>query len=170
MAKFIVKNIQCGLTACGLCADTVNLEIEFQSKSGKPVFLSAVEFEGFPMIFKTDESIYNRLMFSGAESEEAADALSREELENLDEEFREDLNENHTVYSGEGYEEFYDDKKCGGTLHEAIRFLIYVLRSDWDEIDRAKKEYIGKVVGEFEYPKCDAERAWEQGVCLGEED
>lgn len=48
MAKYVIKNIQCGLTACGLCADTVNVEVELQKKSGKSVFLSLVEFEGSP--------------------------------------------------------------------------------------------------------------------------
>ncbi|WP_254917620.1 hypothetical protein [Fibrobacter sp. UWH1] len=44
------------------------------------------------------------------------------------------------------------------------------MRSDWDEIDRCKKEWIGKPLDEIEIPKCDAERAWEQGVELGEEE
>lgn len=29
---------------------------------------------------------------------------------------------------------------------------------------------IGKAICDFEIPKCDAERAWEQGVDLGEEE
>lgn len=170
MSKYVVKNIQCGLTACGLCADTVNVEVEFQNESGKSVFISAVEFEGFPNIFKTAESVYQKLMNCGAESEEAAGKLSKEELEELGNRFFEDMNENYAVYSGEGYAEFYDDEECGGDLHEAIRFVIYVARASWEEIDCAKKEYEGKTIGDFEIPKCDVERAWEQGVELGEEE
>jgi len=170
MAKYVIKNIQCGLTACGLCADTVNVEVELQKKSGKSVFLSLVEFEGFPSVFKTSESVFQKLLNSGAESEDAADEMSDEELEQLSTEFFDDMNENYAVYSGEGYHEFYDDQECGGDLHDAIRFLIYVTRAAWEEIDRAKQEYTGKAIGDFEIPKCDAERAWEQGVDLGEEE
>lgn len=170
MAKYMSKNIQCGLSACGLCADTVNTEIEQADESGKAVFLSMVEFESFPNIYQTDESVFQKLLNSGDESEEAADKLSREELNALGDEFFEEMNGEHVVYSGEGYEDFYNDEDCGGELHDAIRFLIYVTRSAWEEIDRAKKEFVGKVVGDFEIPKCDAERAWEQGVELGEEE
>lgn len=170
MSKYVVKNIQCGLTACGLCADTVNVEVEFQDESGKSVFISAVEFEGFPNIFKTSESVFQKLMNSGAASEEAANELSTEELHELGDRFFESMNENYAVYSGEGYAEFYDDQECGGDLHEAIRFVIYIVRAAWEEIDRCKAEYIGKAIGDFEISKCDAERAWEQGVELGEEE
>ena len=170
MPKYVIKNILCGLSACGLCADTVNVEIELADESGKAVFLSMVEFESFPNIYQTDESVFQKLLNNGAESEETADKMSREELDALGDEFFEEMNGEHVVYSGEGYEEFYDDEDCGGELHEAIRFLIYVNRSDWDEIERCKREFVGKVVGDFEIPKCDAEKAWEQGVELGEEE
>ncbi|MCQ2097965.1 MAG: hypothetical protein MJY87_08510 [Fibrobacter sp.] len=170
MSKYIVKNIQCGLSACGLCADTVNVEVEFQDETGKSVFISAVEFESFPNIYRTEESVYQKLLNSGAESEAAADKLSRKELDELGDEFFGNMNANCVVYNGEGYAGFYDDKKCGGDLHDAIRFVVYIVRSDWDEIDRAKKEFVGKAIGDFEIPKCDAERAWEQGVELGEEE
>ncbi|SHL45919.1 hypothetical protein SAMN05720764_11469 [Fibrobacter sp. UWH5] len=82
-----------------------------------------MEFEGFHNIYKTDESVYTRMMNKGAESEEEADKLSIDERNDLETEFLVDLNENNSVYSGDG-----------------------------------------------EIPKCDAERAWEQGVELGEEE
>lgn len=171
MAQYVIKNINCGLTAMGLCADTVNIEVEFQnisSKSKKSVFISAVEFEGMPNIYKTTKSVYARLMNGGAESEAEADNMSREELEETGYEFFDEMNSKHAVYQGEGYQDFYDDKKCGGTLHEAIRFVIYALRCSWDELN--KKEYNGKVIGTFEIPKCDVEHAWEQGVSVDELD
>lgn len=170
MAKYVIKNIQCGLSGCGLCADTVIVEVEFQDESGKSVYVSAVEFECFPSIFKTDESVYNRLMNDGCESEEEADKLSSEERSELNATFFEEMNDKHGLYNGEGYEEFYDDEDCGGDLHEAMRFVIYVLRSPWEEIDQARETLVGMALGDFEIPKCDAERAWEQGVPLGEEE
>lgn len=170
MSKYTIKNIQCGLSACGLCADTVNVEVEFQEESGKSIFVSNVEFDGFPNVFKTEESIFQKLMNYGAESEDAADELDLDERNELEMKFKEDLDENYSIFSGDGYEEFYDDQECGGDLHDAIRFVIYVTRSEWEEIDRCKAEYEGKAIGDFEIPKCDAERAWEQGVELGEEE
>lgn len=87
-----------------------------------------MEFEGFPNIYKTDESVYTRMMNKGAESEEEADKLSIDERNDLETEFLVNLDENNSVYSGDGYADFYDDEGCGG------------------------------------------ERAWEQGVELGEEE
>lgn len=170
MAKYVVKNIQCDLTACGLCADTTNVELELQDDSGNSIFLSGVEFESFPNIYQTEKSIYSQLLYSGYESEEEADKHSFDERRDKEGDFFESLNENYCIYSGEGYEEFYDDENCCDDLHEAVRFLIYLIRCDWDSLNSSKDEYVGKTIGEFEIPKCDAELAWEQGVELGEEE
>lgn len=163
MAKYIVKNVKCELSALGLCADTVNAEIELAAETGKSWFLSASEYEGFVNIFKTKKSVLNNLLYEGADSEEEYDKLSSEERCEKGEKFFCELNEKCSVYEGEGYAEFYADKKCGGRLHDAIRLLIYVTRANWEEIEQAKTEFVGKAINEIKILKCDAERAWEQG-------
>lgn len=37
------------------------------------------------------------------------------------------------------------------------KYLAYVVRADWPEIDRLKAETIGKLISDIEIPLCDAE-------------
>lgn len=164
MAKYIVKNIQCGLTASGLSADTVNVEIELQEESGKSFFISEVEFESFPNIYRTSESVFTKLMNEGSDSEEAAEKLTVQQRHEKGDEFFAYLNGTCALYNSDGYTEFYENAGSYGGLYDALRLLIYITRADWDEINRCKSEYIGKTIGEFEIPKCDAERAVEMGL------
>lgn len=164
MPKYVIKNIQRGITASGRFPDTINAEVEFQDESGKPIFISMMEMKGYPSVFKTDKGMFLKFMNRGAESKEAADKIPYDELFDLYRDFIQEIFKNYTIFSFDSYNEFYDDKDCGGDLREAIRFVIYVTRATREEFELCKQEYMGKAIGDFEIPKCNVELAWEQGM------
>lgn len=170
MTKYTINKIQCELSAIGLCTDTVNAEVEFIDEKKKHFFLSAVEFEGCPNIYKTEKSIFSYLLNDGIDVDKNHTKLTREQKEQLSISFFDELNEKNSIYSDESYSSFYEDLNSCGKLHEAVRFLIYIVRSSWNEIECCKKNFVGKSLDQIDIPKCDAELAYDQGLELGEED
>lgn len=174
MEKFTIKDIYSGFTAFDVDSRTINVEMELQNSYGESLFLSIVEFEGFSYIFKTDNSILIDPVFYEDESEDAAHELSDDEEDGEvvgeDDAFAmsEWLLEYYCEYCEEDYTKFYDNKKCCGIFHDAVRLLIYFIRLDWDDFKRNIQAFIGKRLDEIEIPKCDAEEAWEKGVGIEE--
>ena len=109
MAKYVVKNIQWGLFSCGLSADTFNVEVELQSDSGESIFISEVEFESFPNIYRTSRGVFANLMNEGSDSEEVADKLTVQQRHEKGEEFFAYLNGTCALYNSDGYTEFYEN-------------------------------------------------------------
>jgi len=157
MAKYQIKDVKCGVVdggvgPCGPGPGVVVAEVELKSDAGETVFLSLAECDGIPNFYKTETSVYDKHF-----------------EDPIDMDFFDKLNEDGFVDGlGCGYEEFFEESDY--ELYQEFRYLVYVARSDWDEIDRFKAETVGKWIGDFEIPKSDVEEDWEQGVDLGEED
>jgi|GEM_PF-1707620 len=150
MARYLIKDIKCEINGhvgpCGPGPEWVVAEVELQAESGETRYLDVTEMDSCGIIFNLEESIYDTLLDGDFNPEDLPDQ----------------------VYEGEEYSDFYGDKNRD--MYEELRLLIYVVRSDWDEIDRCKKEFVGKYVDEIEIPKCDAERAAEKGCSIWELD
>ena len=62
------------------------------------------------------------------------------------------------------YDEFYEDLEKHEICNEAFapiwKYLAYIVSVNWDEVNRMKAESIGKCLGEFEIPVCDAEQEY----------
>lgn len=129
---------------CGPMPGVVVAEVELQGDGGETLFLSLAEFEGIPNMYRTPASVFEK------------------HFENpVDESFFEELNKKYYIPDfGCSYGEFF-----GCSDHELFdewRYLVYIVRSDWDEIDRFKKATVGKWIDEIEIPKCDIEEEWEE--------
>lgn len=148
MAKYQVKNVQCdicgGVGPCGPGPSIVVAEVELQSDAGEKLFLSASELEGCCIITKSEETLFETLMSNDFDPEDLPEP----------------------IYESEGYQDFYGAP--AQELFQEMRYLIYILRSDWDEIDRFKNETVGKYTSDFEIPKCDAEKAFDLGIDIDE--
>lgn len=119
------------------------VELMPQTAKGKPVFYTLSEVDGMPAFYKTKESVFDRFM---------------DPTEN---DFSDIVN-NHTLYEGESYADFFENHK-GIECYEGLRYLIYIMRADWDTTKAFIKKTKGKLLSEIEIPKSDAEEEWENG-------
>lgn len=97
------------------------------------------------MVYKTEQSVFDWWM--------EPDAYESE----LD-----DLQDAGPLYEGESYADFFKNHKeieC----YEGMRYLIYIMRADWDKTKAFIKKAKGKLLSEIEIPKSDVEEDWENG-------
>lgn len=83
--------------------------MELQSDSGESFFISEVEFESFPNIYRTSRCVFANLMNEGSDSEEVADKLTVHQRHEKGEEFFAYLNGTCALYNSDGYTEFYEN-------------------------------------------------------------
>ena len=102
-------------------------------------------YEGFPMVYKTEQSVFDWWMNPDEHESE------------LD-----DLQDAGPVYEGESYADFFENHK-DIECYEGLRYLIYIMRADWDKTKAFIKKTKGKLLSEIEIPKSDAEEEWENG-------
>ena len=123
-------------------------EVELKTTKGKPFFFTITECDDMPMIFKTDSSVFDWWMDQDTYSDE------------LDK-----LQEAGALYESDGYSELFenhDNIEC----FEGLRYLIYLLRTSWEEMEAYIENTKGKFLDEIEIPKSDVEKEWEEGeIC-----
>ena len=75
------------------------------------------------------------------------------------------LQEAGALYESDGYSELFenhDDIEC----FEGLRYLIYLFRTSWEEMEAYIAQTKGKFLDEIEIPKSDVEKEWEEGeIC-----
>jgi hypothetical protein len=121
------------------------LELLPQTAKGKPFFLTIDEVDGMPAIFKTETSVFDWFI---NEAEHESDLI---ELQNK-----------ASLYEGESYADFFENHK-GIECYEGLRYLIYVMRAEWEDVEAFIKATKGKLLSEIEIPKSDVEEDWENG-------
>ena len=117
-------------------------EVELKPAKSAPFFYTLVECEGAPMIYKTEQSVFDWWMNPDEHESE------------LD-----DLQDAGSVYDGENYNELFEDHK-GIECYEGLRYLIYVMRASWDNAKAFIQATKGKNLSEIEIPSSDAEVEW----------
>lgn len=120
-------------------------EVELKPANGASFFYTAVECEGFPMVYKTEQSVFDWWM--------EPDAYESE----LD-----DLQDAGPLYEGESYADFFENHE-GIECYEGLRYLIYVMRASWDDAKAFIEGTKGKNLSEIEIPKSDVEEEWKDG-------
>ena len=139
MNRYYIEDIKCdigvGGIACGPVAGPVIAEAKVKSDD-EEFYMSLAEVDGIPNFFKTKESTYEMQL-----NQEMTD----EEVEVLQENY----------IKTEDYEEILSNKDS--EWYSLFRYLIYIVRSDWDECERFLKETSGKYLDEIEVPFCDLE-------------
>ena len=143
--QYQIVNARVDVLAGGPDPSLLFAEVELmpQTAKGKPVFYTLSEAEGMPAFYKTKESVFDRFM---------------DPTEN---DFSDIVN-NHTLYEGESYADFFENHK-GIECYEGLRYLIYIMRADWDTTKAFIKKTKGKLLNEIDIPKSDAEEEWENG-------
>ena len=151
MKKLFVEDVKVGVSkggmACGPVSGSVVAEVCIRDLEEKTVkYYSLSEVEGIPNFFETDDSTYDRQI---------------EELD--DEEFWEMLS-THAVDGFSDYVDVFENQE-DMELHDSDllliwKYLVYMVRADWDEIEELKAESVGKCLGDFEIPVSDVEQEY----------
>ena len=151
MKKLFVEDVKVGVSkggmACGPVSGSVVAEVCIRDLEEKTVkYFSLSEVEGIPNFFETDDSTYDRQI---------------EEVD--DEEFWEML----SAHAVDGFSDYVDvfenqeDMELHDPDHLLIwKYLVYMVRADWDEIEELKAESVGKCLGDFEIPVSDVEQEY----------
>lgn len=143
--KYQIVNARVDQASGGPDAPILVAEVELKPSNGVPFFYTLIECEGMPMVYKTEQSVFDWWMNPDEHESE------------LD-----DLQDAGSVYEGENYNELFEDHK-GIECYEGLRYLIYVMRASWDDAKTFIEGTKGKNLDEIEIPKSDVEEDWENG-------
>ena len=106
-------------------------DVELKPTKGDPFYLTLVECEGIPMVYKTEDTLWDLWTEPGDHEDE------------LD-----DLQDAGSLYDGESYDELLEklkDIEC----YQGLRYLVHIMRDlDWDEAEAYIQATKGKNVDE----------------------
>lgn len=143
--KYQIVNARVDQASGGPDAPILVAEVELKPSNGVPFFYTVIECEGFPMVYKTEQSVFDWWMNPDEHESE------------LD-----DLQDAGPLYEGESYADFFENHE-GIECYEGLRYLIYVMRASWDDAKAFIEGTKGKNLSEIEIPKSDVEEDWENG-------
>ena len=143
--KYQIVDARVDQASGGPDAPILVAEVELKPSNGVPFFYTVIECEGFPMVYKTEQSVFDWWMNPDEHESE------------LD-----DLQDAGPLYEGESYADFFENHK-GIECYEGLRYLIYTMRASWDDVEAFIKKTKGKLLNEIEIPKSDVEEDWENG-------
>ena len=133
MPDCVIESARCDMTSHGITPmdNAVFAEVKVRPENGESFFLSMEEFEDCPQFWKTEQSIWESLSGDG-----------------------EDIPEKCALETGK-YEDLFKNRE--EPLFELYRYLIYLVRSDWDTCEAFILETAGKLLSELEIPVSDIE-------------
>lgn len=143
--KYQIVNARVDQASGGPDAPILVAEVELKPSNGVPFFYTVIECEGFPMVYKTEQSVFDWWMNPDEHESE------------LD-----DLQDAGPLYEGESYADFFENHE-GIECYEGLRYLIYIMRASWDDAKAFIEGTKGKNLSEIEIPKSDVEEDWENG-------
>ena len=147
MKRFLIEDVRVGISqggiACGPVPGNVIGEIVLRDEDGKAAYHCMAEVSGTLNFYESESSIYQGQIDEDFDNAEFADLLESSFTEGYD-----------------CYYDFYEEVNAIQPLSVTARirkYLAYIVRADWSEIDRLKTDTIGKLVSDIEIPLCDAE-------------
>ena len=152
MKKLLIEDVQVGIStggmACGLVPGHVVVEARIRDlETGTVTYHSLAEVGGMPNFVETDVSTFDTQIEENYDDEEAWDIVSTGQTGGYGD------------YS-ELYADFEAHEDCDEDHALIWKYLAYMARADWDETNRMKTESVGKCLGDYEIPVCDAEREY----------
>ena len=147
MKRFLIEDVRAGISkggvACGPVPGSVIGEIVLRDEDGKATYHCMAEVSGTLNFYESESSIYQGQIDEDFDNAEFVDLLESSFTEGY-----------------ESYYDFYEEVNAMQPLSVTARirkYLAYVVRADWPEIDRLKADTIGKLISDVEIPLCDAE-------------
>ncbi len=136
-----------GGMACGPVFGDVVVSIQFEH-DGEVNWFHAVENEGFLNAFVRQDDIFDVLLKDDYDADyvDYLEETSEKEVAGI-----ELTGEYCDIISGLYDEDISDEDKS------FLRFILAIVRSDWDEVDKLKKAAIGHYTDELDIPMSDME-------------
>lgn len=142
MKRYLIEEAKYGVGNGGIACGPVDAPIVGEVKirvEGETIFYTLAEACGLPNFYISDESYFKKLLDMD---------VDEEEIEKINE---------HFVATGD-YDEIEENREK--EWYEIYRYLVYVVRSDYDACDQFIEETQGKYLDEITIP--DAE--WESYI------
>ena len=147
MKRFLIEDVRVGISqggiACGPVPGNVIGEIVLRDEDGKATYHCMAEVSGTLNFYESEASLYQGQIDENFDNAEFADLLESSFTEGYD-----------------NYSDFYEEINAMQPLSVIARirkYLTYMVRADWPEIDSLKADTIGKLISDNEIPLCDAE-------------
>lgn len=147
MKKYLIEDVRVGISkggiACGPVSGSVIGEVVLRSEDGQATYHSLAEVEGTLNFYASEVSIYQGLIDEDFDNPEFAELM-----------------DNSFDASYDNYHDFYEEVNAMqplSVLAQIRKYLAYMVQVDWPKVNQLKAETIGKDVGEFELPVCEAE-------------
>ena len=156
MKKLLVEDVKVGVSrggmACGPVSGSVVAEVCIRDLEKETVkYYSLTEVEGIPNLCETDESTYDRQI------EEVDD---KEFWEMLIARVSSDFSDYDDFFSIQGEMKLRDPE-----FVLICKYLIYMVRADWEEVEQLKASSVGKCLGDFDIPISDLEQEYLDDIC-----
>ncbi len=158
MSRYLIKDVKCDVTnggmACGPVFGNVIASIQFEN-DGEVKWFHAIEIEGLLIAYVNQEDIFDVLL-------------------------KDDYDENYTAWLGDVSEkeiagieltdEYGDiisalyDEDVSDEDKSFLRFILAIVRSDWDVVEKLKKAAIGHYTDELDIPMSDMEEDYSEDL------
>lgn len=137
--RYLIKDVKTevgGGMACGPVSGPVIAELLLQDEEGKSSYHILAEVEGIPHFYDPDRSCIDGMLEFDNDTFEYVNTFYDDEIDD--------------------YEMIFDADHEEETI-KIRRYLIYMVRASWDDVDTYKQETVGKYLDEIEIPNCDLE-------------
>jgi len=151
MSKYMIEDVKVGVSeggfACGPVCGSVVAEVCLRDMdTGKIEYHSLSETAGSLTFTVSEESTYDGQIENNFDDKEFWDKYLLAE------------NGGYTDYN-EFYEDLADTHElCDDDTATIWKYLAYMVRADWEDIDQMKAESVGKCLDDITIPVCDAEQ------------
>lgn len=155
MGRYLIKDVKCevsnGGMACGPVGGSVAAAVLFEH-DGEEQWLHAVEVEGMLNVFIMKDDIYDVLLKDDYDEEyvEKLEATTGHEVAGV-------------MLSGDYCDiicELYDNEELTDSDKSFIRFVLAIVRCDWDEVRILQKNAIGRYTDDLMIPLTDVEEEY----------
>lgn len=141
MKKIYIEDVKVGTEEGGMPCGVgrVVAEARIRNEKGEVLYYGLEEMDGTASFFKSNESRYEQML----------DIESDLEYEDI-------AAEGYTDYE-DFFEELQEIEKKDKSHALLLKYLVCLVRLDWDATNELKANSIGKELGSFDIPVCDVE-------------
>jgi hypothetical protein len=130
--KYQIENAHIEQASGGPDVAILVADVQLKPTEGNPFYLTLVECEGMPMVYRTESTLLDLWLEPNAHEDE------------LD-----DLVDNVAIYDGENYDELLKNNK-NIECYQGLRYLVHIMRDlDWDEAEAYIQATKGKNLDEI---------------------
>lgn len=155
MKRYLIETAKCDVTeggmACGPIPGNVVATVQFKEDQ-KSQWLSLVEVMGIPNVYLTDQDIFDKLLAEDPDDDEFIEYANQHQIWDFNGiEFAEDYNATLSSF----------EEKPDNPAIPLIRYLLSLVRCDWDDMGDIIKTASGKYADELSIPTIDLEEDYE---------